>query len=158
MKRNKVHTNFVLCYSHNLHQKEPKTTFPFLSYNIEFSYGYTSLVGNYSSLKRCLLTCLELKLFDSLHVRDRIQDSFVFLIARCKCRISGTAFRFPCQWNLDSGFLELNYGFQSPGFRTKTKDRSALWHFCDHGLITWFDFKGGLHPFGVSWYRVPRRV
>ena len=37
--QNVVCTKYIqisFCYSHNLHQKEPKTTFPFLYYNIEF--------------------------------------------------------------------------------------------------------------------------
>ena len=31
-------------------------------------------------------------------------------------RIPGTGFRNLCHWNLDPGFIELNSGFQSPGF------------------------------------------
>ena len=39
--------------------------------------------------------------------------SFGFWIPRC-------GFRITCQWNLDSGFLELNSWFHNPGFRNST--------------------------------------
>ena len=44
-----------------------------------------------------------------------IHDSPGFWIPSCRFQILGTGFRITCQWNLDSGLLELNSGFQSPG-------------------------------------------
>ena len=46
-----------------------------------------------------------------------IQDSLGFWTSCRGFQIPGTEFRILCQWNLDSGFLELYSGFQSPGFR-----------------------------------------
>ena len=40
--------------------------------------------------------------------------SFGFWIPRCR-------FRITCQWNLDSGFLELNSWFQNPRFPNSTR-------------------------------------
>ena len=50
----------------------------------------------------------------SPHVRE---GSLVFWIPRHEFQIPGTGFHILCQWNLDSGFLELFSGFKSPGFR-----------------------------------------
>ena len=44
-----------------------------------------------------------------------IHDSPGFWIPSCRFQILGTGFRITCQRNLDSGFLELKSGFQSPG-------------------------------------------
>ena len=88
------------CYSHKLHQKEPKTTFPFLYYNIEFHKWYTSLVGNYSSLKRCLSDLFRIKLFASPHV-SRSNPRQLWILDRLHF--------------VDTGFLELDFGFLVSG-------------------------------------------
>lgn len=49
------------------------------------------------------------------------QDTLRFLIPSCGFQIPDTVFRIFCQWNLDSGFLELNYASkaQDSGFYTQ---------------------------------------
>ena len=53
-----------------------------------------------------------------------IQDSLKFSVPSCGFRIPGTGFWIPCQWNLDYELLELNSGFQKPGFRSTSKNSS----------------------------------
>ena len=53
-----------------------------------------------------------------------IQDSLKFWIPSCGFRIPGTGFWIPCQRNLDYELLELNSGFQKPGFRSTSKNSS----------------------------------
>ena len=53
-----------------------------------------------------------------------IQDSLKFSVSSCGFRIPGTGFWIPCQWNLDYELLELNSGFQKPGFRSTSKNSS----------------------------------
>ena len=43
--------------------------------------------------------------------------------------IPSRGFRITCQWNLDSGFLELNSGFQSPGVQTREAKTSRIPEF-----------------------------
>ena len=56
-------------------------------------------------------------------LRKLIQDSLGFWIPLRWFQITGTGFRFFCQWKMDSelqsvvGFLELDSRFQNPGFR-----------------------------------------
>ena len=53
-----------------------------------------------------------------------IQDSLKFWIPSCGFRIPGTRFWIPCQWNLGYELLELNSGFEKPGFRSTSKNSS----------------------------------
>ena len=43
--------------------------------------------------------------------------------------IPSRGFRITCQWNLDSGFLELNSGFQSPGVQIPEAKTSRIPEF-----------------------------
>ena len=53
-----------------------------------------------------------------------IQDSLKFSVSSCGFRIPGTGFWIPCQWNLDYELLELNSGFQKPGFQSTSNNSS----------------------------------
>ena len=56
--------------------------------------------------------------------RNQPHDSLKFWIPSCGFRIPGTGFWIPCQWNFDYELLELNSGFQKPGFRSTSKNSS----------------------------------
>ena len=56
-----------------------------------------------------------------------IQDSLKFWIASCGFRNPGTEFWIPCQWNLGYGLLELNSGFQKPGFLEFQNPGNLIW-------------------------------
>ena len=59
--------------------------------------------------------------FVSLATCKANQDTLGFWILGCGFQIPDTVFRMFCQWNLDSGFLELNYASkaQDSGFYTQ---------------------------------------
>ena len=78
----------------------------------------------FGAIREYFLWCLNYFLFHIFVFRQCkvIQDSLGFQIPRCR-------FRIPSQWSLDSGFLELNSGFQSPGFRTPNEKVSGIPEF-----------------------------
>ena len=78
----------------------------------------------FGAIREYFLWCLNYFLFHIFVFRQCkvIQDSLGFQIPRCR-------FRIPSQWSLDSGFLELNSGFQSPGFRTPNEKVSEIPEF-----------------------------
>ena len=83
-----------------------------------------------------------------------IHDSPGFWIPSSRFQILGTGFRITCQRNLDSGFLELKSGFQSPGVqipgaKTSPDSRTSWFIKClllhpyvvDNEKICWFTVK-----------------
>ena len=80
----------------------------------------------FGAIREYFLWCLNFFLFHIFVFRQCkvIQDSLGFQIPRCR-------FRIPSQWSLDSvfRFLELNSGFQSPGFRTPNEKVSGIPEF-----------------------------
>ena len=78
----------------------------------------------FGAIREYFLWCLNYFLFHIFVFRQCkvIQDSLGFQIPRCR-------FWIPSQWSLDSGFLELNSGFQSPGFRTPNEKVSEIPEF-----------------------------
>ena len=65
-------------------------------------------------------------------------DSPGFRIPSCRFQILGTGFRITCQWNLDSGFPELESRFQSPGVQIPGAKTSRIPEYLDSLNVSYY--------------------